>query len=247
MRPIDQVLTDLDDIIAETVADNNFLGVFAYVYRRTTAEIKKAIDEGRFENGERLERMDVVFAKRYIDAYQAWKANEPHTEAWAESFQARSEPITILQHLFLGMNAHINLDLGIATAEVAPAGEVELLKDDFMLVNTILGELTNVMQQKIGRVSPLFFIADWVGGNKDEAFADLSIEKARGFAWGVATQLEPLQGPLLDEAINLIDKQVALIARVIKRPPGRLLPWILRLVQKWETKDVNRIIQRLKE
>lgn len=245
MRPIDQVLTDLDQIIAETVADNNYLGVFTYVYRRTTAQIKDAIDDGRFADGDRLERLDVIFAQRYIDAYRQWKAKEPHTQSWAEAFQARHARITILQHLFLGMNAHINLDLGIAAAEVAPGEAIHAIKGDFMIVNDILAELTEEMQDRIGRVSPLFFLADWLGGTKDETFANFSIKKARGFAWGVATKLAFLNGPLLEEAIQVVDQKIAGLARIIIRPPGRFLPWLLGFIGRWEEKELRRVIEKL--
>lgn len=65
---IKQVLEQLDFIIEETVNENNHLGVFAYVYRRTTAEIEHAINIGRFDDNARMEKMDVTFANFYIKA-----------------------------------------------------------------------------------------------------------------------------------------------------------------------------------
>jgi hypothetical protein len=36
----------------------------------------------------------------------------------------------VTQHLLLGINAHINLDLGVAAAAAAPSGDVEEVRDD---------------------------------------------------------------------------------------------------------------------
>jgi hypothetical protein len=67
---IEEVLLHLDDIIDECISANNYLCLFAYVYRATTAEIQNAILNGRFENPARMEKMDVIFASIYIDSYR---------------------------------------------------------------------------------------------------------------------------------------------------------------------------------
>ena len=113
---IQEVLEQLDTIIEDSITDNSRLGLFAYVYRRTTAEIASEIDKGRFEDNPRMEKMDVAFANLYLDAYKAFKNNSSLSKSWAFAFNHAAEPLTILQHIILGMNAHINLDLGIATA-----------------------------------------------------------------------------------------------------------------------------------
>ena len=63
----------------------------------------------------------MVFANRYLAAYDAHRTGRTATRACAHSFVVAQQwwPI-VLQHLLLGMNAHINLDLGIAAARVAP-------------------------------------------------------------------------------------------------------------------------------
>ena len=115
-KTIDEVLSELDLIIDSTLVENNHLGIFAYVYRRTTAQIKQAIIERQFEDNERMERLDVAFANLYLTAYQRYTANLSCSESWKMAFDAKNDNISILQHIILGMNAHINLDLGIATA-----------------------------------------------------------------------------------------------------------------------------------
>ena len=42
-QSIDEILLELDKIIDECVANRSYQSIFAYIYRRTTAEIKKGI------------------------------------------------------------------------------------------------------------------------------------------------------------------------------------------------------------
>ncbi len=105
---ISEVLEELDAILSECILTNSRLGYFAYVYRRTTAEIASEIAKGNFQNNEQLEEFDVAFANLYIDAYKAFKANKATRKVWEFSFQNQNEPLTILQHILLGMNAPIN-------------------------------------------------------------------------------------------------------------------------------------------
>jgi len=64
-RTIDEVIDQLDDIIALSIREQNRLGYFAALYRKVTAKVKEGIAEGRFDNGPRMERFDVTFANRY--------------------------------------------------------------------------------------------------------------------------------------------------------------------------------------
>jgi len=129
---IDEVLTELNHIISEAAEQRRRLGYFVALYRDVTARVDAAIEGGEFQDDARMVRLDVAFAQRYLDALKArgTEAGPPH--AWARTFQAaeRWRPL-ILQHLLLGINAHVNLDLGIAAAEGTPAPELPgLLRDD---------------------------------------------------------------------------------------------------------------------
>jgi hypothetical protein len=176
---IDEVLQELDCIIEDTIHKNSHLGIFAYIYRRTTARIKQAISENQFEDNARMELMDVTFANLYLKAYYDFGNGGVISESWKTCFEAKDEKLTIIQHIILGMNAHINLDLGVAAATVAPGEKIISLKNDFMKVNQILKNLTNEMQARVAKVSRLMFLLDWVGKNTDEKIIDFSIVKAR--------------------------------------------------------------------
>jgi hypothetical protein len=68
---IDDVLQRLDAIIAQATIERDRLGFFAVLYRTVTTAIKHGISAGRFEDGRRMERLDVVFANRYLAAFDA--------------------------------------------------------------------------------------------------------------------------------------------------------------------------------
>lgn len=243
---IDEVLVQLDQIIEESSAENNYLGVFAYVYRRTTAQIKTEIEKGRFEDNARMEKFDVLFANYYIDAYKAYRANLPHPRCWATSFDAAQQPLAIMQHLLMGMNAHITHDLGIAAAKFAPGEQIKALEKDFMLVNDILQELTDEMQLRVAKVSPLLFLLDCLGKKKDEQIANFSIVKARQLAWNLACTLAPLNAEAEKEVIAQTDRMVTKLSKLIKAPKSRISRWVLHLVRRFEEKDILTIINTLK-
>lgn len=245
---INDVLAELDKIVETTIDDNSYLGIFAYVYRRTTAAIAEGIREGRFEDGARMESFDVDFADRYIKAFWRHKDEEPVTGAWEVAFRAaENRSATILQHLLLGMNAHINLDLGIAAAGIAPGGTIGSLKNDFVTVNEILAGLVDEMQQRIARVSPLMFLLDWVGDSHDEAVVNFSIRKARNFAWRFAEDLAAAPDrDARDELILKADHHIAELGRIVADPPGFLLPRALTVIRWFEEKNTREVIDRLK-
>jgi len=246
---IDDVIKRLDLIIQETIEANNYLGIFAYVYRRTTAEIQKAILEKRFENNERMEKFDVVFANRYIVAYENFNLQQPISKSWRSAFEMKDQPFTIIQHLMFGMNAHISFDLGIAAAEIAPGEKIDDLENDFMLVNQILHEIINEMQDRISKVSRLMFLIDWVAKRRDENFINYGIVKSRQSAWILAVGVSALEldPKAKNDLINKTDSIVAKINFFLKKPPSKIAYYTLRLVSFFEEKNISKIILRLKE
>jgi hypothetical protein len=245
-KTIDEVITQLQQIVDETVAENNYLGVFAYVYLRTTEGVKEAIDAKRFEDNDRMEKMDVAFANFYIQAYHDYKNGKEPSAAWKASFDAKKDRLTLIQHLLMGMNAHINLDLGQAAAATAPGDKIFSLRNDFMEVNKVLGELTDVMQRKLGKVSPLMFVLDWAGQRTDEVVVNFSMVKARDQSWRLAEELALAPNEKArNERVVQADQNVTFLTNIIKHPPGRVLPFFLTIIGMLEEKDVKKIIDRV--
>lgn len=244
---IQEVLDQLDVIIEDAILSNSNLGLFAYIYRRTTAEIAKEIGLKNFENNEQLEALDVAFANLYLEAYTSYQNNQNISKSWQFAFDHKDESLSILQHIMLGMNAHINLDLGIATAATMKGKEIIDVEADFNKVNDILFQITNELQGRLSRVSPLLFLLDFLGSNKDEQVIDFSMRKARELSWNSANLLWALGDNDDKMAIQKIDGVVLGIAEIIKTPKTRIVRFILRIMKRFELENVGTIISRLKE
>lgn len=242
---IDEVITHLDAIIDSSIKENSRLGFFAVLYRAVTVKVKEGIAAGRFQDGGRMERLDVIFANRYLEAYEQYRSGATLTKSWIEAFTAvpRWRPL-ILQHLLLGINAHINLDLGIAAAQTSPGDQLPALKPDFDEINNILGELLDIVQQKIGSLSQLLGLLDKVGGRSDETIFSFSMEIARDGAWRFAEKLAALKPDQHPAAVAERDEKIAALAQKIINPG-----WLLRLaalvIRVFESSNAAKIIRTL--
>lgn len=242
---IDDVLRELDIIIEETKAENNFLGIFAYIYRRTTAGVKEAIEAGMFEDNERMEQFDVAFATYYLNAYRKYKSGDAASRSWLTSFLAERRQLSIVQHLMMGMNAHINLDLALVAADFAPGDRIFDLEYDFKRVNEVLKSLIDEMQIKLGRTSFIVRVIDVVGGRWDEWLIDSGMRQAREKAWEYAVELACLEGEEREKARHKLDQEVETTAQIIRNPNNYFMRLGFSLVRRFETKNVGKIIEKL--
>ena len=154
VQTIDNVVASLDTIIQQSYDDGSRLGYFAALYRRVTRAVRDSVASGRFQNGPLMERLDVAFASRYLDALATFQAGGTATRSWMLAFRGCDDAsFLILQQLLSGMNAHINLDLGIAAAQVSPGDQLLQLKPDFDEINTVLADLTSTVAAEIAAVS----------------------------------------------------------------------------------------------
>ena len=189
-RGLPDVLGELDDVIARARDEHSAAGIFPAMYRCVTAEIHDAVRDGFFDDNVRLERLAVIFADRYLDAWQQWTGGSRPTDAWQVAFAATEDGRrrTIAQHLFAGMNAHINLDLGIAVADI-PGVQLDDLNADFLRVNDILFSRLDGLQHTLGQVSRRMAVVDRVGLFLDERIMQMVIGNARDRAWELAVDL----------------------------------------------------------
>jgi hypothetical protein len=67
---LDGVIERLNEIIEQSKSNQSRLGYFAALYRKVTCRVKECIEEGNyFDNNERMEKLDVIFASRYLTAF----------------------------------------------------------------------------------------------------------------------------------------------------------------------------------
>ena len=242
---IDEVIERLDRVIARARLDGSRAGYFPALYRKVTVSVKEGILAGRFEDGERLERLDVIFANRYLAAVEAAERGEAATLSWQVCFAAAASwwPI-VLQHLLLGMNAHINLDLGIAAARAAPGERLAGLETDFNRINDLLAELTGGVKEELAAVWPRLRKLDRKAGRVDDRVIQFSITKARDHAWKLAQRLARLAPEDQAAEIAAADRKVAKLGRLIWRP-GPIARLKLGFVRIGERGTVPEIIELL--
>jgi hypothetical protein len=152
------VIDAIDTIVAWSIRSSSRLGYFAALYKRVTIAVRAALRDGMFEDGPRLERLDVGFAARYFDAvnglFHPADFDKP-THTWQVTFDAASHanPI-IVQHMLAGVNAHIGLDLGIVAADISSGASVLDLQEDFNRINAVLASQVTGIVEDINELSP---------------------------------------------------------------------------------------------
>ncbi|TCD12166.1 hypothetical protein EZ449_03895 [Pedobacter frigidisoli] len=245
-KTITEVISRLDEIINFCIAKKSRLGYFACLYRKMTVAVQKGINDGLFADGARMEKLDVIFANRYIDAYYCQSQRTPTTSSWKAAFDAVAIPYTVIQHLLLGMNAHINLDLGVAAAETSRGIDIQLMKKDFDLINDIIGSLINIVQKDLEEICFPMKMLQYVDNKSKESVINFSITAARNTAWVNAVGLSTVLPNMYNPYIKTLDAKIAVVARNIINP-NFSQGLILRTVRTFEPKDVGQVIKFLKD
>lgn len=242
---IDDVIRQLDDIITEYRAQRSRLAYFAALYRTVTWRVRAALRGGAFADAARMDRLDTLFANRYFAALELVRRGERPPRCWRVAFNAEvRRGTTILQHLLLGMNAHINFDLPLAALETAPGASLAALREDFLAINAILAGALDDVQAALGEFSPLLDVLDRLGGRSDEAIVTFSLVNARDEAWHEATRLAIEGAAQRARSIMSLDRRVALLADRILLPGGAS-GLALELIASTELDDVPRVTDRL--
>jgi hypothetical protein len=242
---IEEVIVSLSEIIDDSVRRNSRLGFFPAMYRKVTMRVDEGIRRGDFEDNQRMERLDVVFANRYIEAFERYRSGRQPTRSWAFTFEmAEASHPMVIQHLLLGMNAHINLDLGVAAAEVSRGQDLESLYNDFFQINTVLAGLLNEVQDGVNDSSPLFRTLDSLGWWVDEALGNFSMRHARRAAWKKAQELHHLPLSAWQQQIDQYDEEVAKFARILC-PSSEVSTKIMQAISQNEIQEPCQIIEEL--
>jgi len=190
MQTINEVIAKLDAIVKQCAATQNRAGYFAALYKRMTIAVAEGIHMNAFEDGPRMERLDICFAKRYTDAFDCYYSNQHCSAAWKFTFDCcKLNNLTALQHLLMGVNTHINLDLAVAAALTSPGNAITSLQKDFDKINDVINSLVDDVQESLCRIWwPMRFIKKIANG-KEEAVLNFSIDKARSASWISASVL----------------------------------------------------------
>ncbi len=244
---ISEVIVALDQIVKYSADKSDRAGYFAALYKKVTIAVAQKIKEGYFEDNERMERLDVVFANRYLDAYAAYRKGQPCTLSWQLAFDTTRQwrPL-VLHHLIAGMNAHIGLDLGIAAATVAPGNAIHNIQGDFNKINEVLKSLVDEVKTDLFAIWPVSnLFSKWQTAKIENEMAGFSMVVARDAAWKVALAYSALSdsGEKADYIMER-DKKVWAFGHKLLNP-GMLVNGLMYGFRLFETGSVREKINRL--
>lgn len=199
-------------------------GVFATAYLQISEAISAELAGRGFEDNDWSEAYMVRFANLYREALLHWEAGETATvsKAWRISFElARKQEGFIIQHLLLGINAHINHDLALALVQAGLDSDREKKYRDHTRINQILGKATEELKSEVAdRYAPILNRIDEISGEISNDVANFSIPKAREHAWTFAVALDSARSEKENSLLKRsLDEQAAVIARLIIASP----------------------------
>jgi hypothetical protein len=248
-QTISEVIIQLEKAVQESIVKQDCNGYFAALYRKVTVAVADKIKLGYFDDNGRMEKLDVVFANRYLDAYQQYRSAKPCTQSWQLAFDAAKQwkPM-VIHHLTAGMNAHIGLDLGIAAATVAPGHSINSIKADFDKINIILNGLMEEVKQDLFAMWPMSKrIAQMRLGVLENEIGAFSMTVARDAAWQVALAYAPLvKEDEKREFIKNRDNKVALFGKKILYP-GTIIGSLFLGLRLFETGSIAFKIKKLND
>lgn len=243
---INQVINTLDTIIEDCKTTNCPLGYFAVLYKSVTLEVKEGILNQRFDDNPRMEKLDVLFANRYFTAYFDYKNQKNISKSWKVAFEAQHKnSYIVLQHLLLGINAHINLDLGIVANQTVGQFPLEGIQNDFNHINQLLAYMTDQVKKNMSSVSPVFGWLMPLAKRWDDKVIQFSITTARDGAWQFAKCLNQD----VKNSTTLISERDQVIAKLGTNliSPVRTLQWILSTIGFFESKSVREKMKILEQ
>ena len=243
LKTINDVIQALDAIVQESIQMQSRAGYFAALYKRMTMAVSEGIQKGQFEDGPRMEALDILFAERYFAAYHAFKKGGQCSSSWQCAFTGGDNPsLVVLQHLLLGINSHVNLDLAIAAATLAPGDSIHALEKDFNHINVLIAALVDDVQRCLEEVwFPMRFLRNVIN-SQGVAVLNFSMAAARKTAWTNAVLLANMTATEQAAHIKSMDAMVCNIGNRVIHPgfwPGMLL----RIVRLTEYEDMGRTIR----
>ena len=193
-RCVDAVIREMQRRFEPLAESCDHDSIFALAYLRTTEEYRRTIEDPTFfEDTAFVNHEDVVFARLYFDAFDAWHSSrrEAVPPAWAIAFQAAADQsMPASGNLSLGINAHVQRDLPFALAAIGlvkPDGSSR--KPDHDRVNEFLNRVTDDLYAEIARrFDPTIDDGDLPGTADDAALFQI-IPTWREIAWRNAERL----------------------------------------------------------
>jgi hypothetical protein len=215
----------LDRLSPEQEHRREFLGT----YQRTTIAVGKAVRDGVFEDGPWVEDWDVAFANLYLDALEADLGGGRVPRPWRLAFDAPPD-LKPLQHVLLGINAHINYDLPqallavISDEEFADPALMDRRRRDHERIDGVLSGRVAAEDDELAAVSARSLL-DRVLQPLNQRASKRFLREARQKVWLNTTELQRARvaGPDV-YAARLAELEVLSAAKIADLlAPGQVL------------------------
>ncbi|HSH01442.1 MAG TPA: DUF5995 family protein, partial [Anaerolineae bacterium] len=145
----------LEDLITQSQQTDDPKGYFATLYYLSLIGLQQALENDIFTHPQWVDKLHQTFFQRYVNAVNQFNQDQPISKVWKIAFKAsQSGWPTVDQHLMLGMNAHINYDLGIAVADSLTREQLPLFKRDFVFFNQVLLSTSKHVRHSLGQIAP---------------------------------------------------------------------------------------------
>lgn len=201
---------------------------FLKCYGMMTANMVSALDQGQFIDKDWVHVLLEHFADYYfraLDSYQQLETASPRV--WQIAFKAASQPdLQLVQHLMLGVNAHINYDLVYAVVDLLAPEWKDLSPEsktarhqDYCLVNEIIRETIDVVQDDIlEKDNQVMQLLDLALLNLDEWMIGQFVKNWRDQVWSQAIKL----------IVNEDQKSNRILNTKVETRALHLASWIMR-------------------
>ncbi len=247
-RTLDDSVRGIDQVVDWAIRADSHIGYFAALYKRITLAIQAAIDEGVFEDGDRIDQLGIVFSQRYFNSLNAYFYPDEYqglTLPWGVSFVGdQNHKAIMLQHMMAGLNAHIVFDLGLATFAIA-GNSLDKLENDFHRVNALLCSQIPGILDVVEQLSPDLrwirrLIPDEVGLLKR------ALTKLRRGAWLFAIYMAMHPQNEREKTANH-EAWTAAVGSWYLDPSARWTPFplLIRVIARRESRDVATNIRAL--
>lgn len=197
---VQQPITErMQTLVQAWIQASDKRAIFLNCYLLMTRNMLTAIESGEFHDADWVRPLLQRFADYYFEALEAYDHGSPTTpKVWQRAHDAaQRKKVAVLQHLLLGVNAHINFDLVLTLVELLEGEWNELDEDvrtmrytDHCQVNAIIGRTIDAVQDEVIEVLlPEMDYVDRLLGPFDEWMTSRLISRWREEVWQHAVQL----------------------------------------------------------
>lgn len=186
------------DAVLQPRGQNDGVACFNRLYQIITTAVKEGIPRGDFPQGAEFIRvLDVMFARRYLEALAAYAAGTRPSGAWRILIRDRSKRhIHPMQYAAAGVNAHVNLDLAVAVVNTCRAmntrPEPGPNHQGYQAINRIFARNMQGLRESY-EGDPAIRHVDRIIAPVMNMVDDMAVEGLRDLAWGHAQHLWTLR------------------------------------------------------